>query len=366
MSRAFPRRLRSPLMALGFLALLTGMWASLVRIGWDLPRPGAHIPASHGPLMVSGFLGTLIGLERAVALGQAWAYGAPTLTGIGATALILGLPGQWLITLGSLGLVAILLAIVRRQATLFTFTMALGAVSWLAGNFLWAWGSPLFRVVPWWAGFLALTIAGERLELARLVRLSPWGRTAFVLAAGVFSAGILLTPFSFKAGIRVSGGGMTALALWLLFQDIARRTVRQPGLQRFTAISLLSGYVWLGLSGLLALSVGGEPAGPRYDAILHAFFLGFVFTMIFGHAPLIFPAVLGHPLSFRPSFYAHLALLHLSLVLRVAGDLLPWVSGRRWGGLLNVVAILVFLANTLRAGRGEDRGSGPRKEGITA
>jgi len=83
--------------------------------------------------------------------------------------------------------------------------------------------------------------------------------------------------------------------------------------------------------------------------MLHAFFLGFVFAMIFGHAPIIFPAVLRRPMPWRPAFYGHLLLLHLSLVLRVAGDLAAWPAGRRWGGLLNVAALLVFLVNTLRA-----------------
>jgi hypothetical protein len=54
---------------------------------------------------------------------------------------------------------------------------------------------------------------------------------------------------------------------------------------------------------------------------------------------------------FRPIFYLHLGLLHLSLLLRVSGDLLPWLAGRQWGGLLNVVAILLFLANTAWAVR---------------
>jgi hypothetical protein len=68
--------------------------------------------------------------------------------------------------------------------------------------------------------------------------------------------------------------------------------------------------------------------------------------MIFGHAPIIFPAVLGKPISFRITFYGHLALLHLSLSLRVIGDLAPWSQGRLWGGLLNAAVLLLFLANT--------------------
>ncbi|OGG53981.1 MAG: hypothetical protein A3F84_04790 [Candidatus Handelsmanbacteria bacterium RIFCSPLOWO2_12_FULL_64_10] len=111
-------------------------------------------------------------------------------------------------------------------------------------------------------------------------------------------------------------------------------------------LALLSGYVWLGVCGLLGLVCGGLVGGLTYDAILHAFFLGFVFSMIFGHAPVILPAVLGIPVPFRPAFYLPLALLHATLALRVASDLLGWAPGRAWGGLLNALALLSFLVNT--------------------
>jgi hypothetical protein len=76
--------------------------------------------------------------------------------------------------------------------------------------------------------------------------------------------------------------------------------------------------------------------------------------MIFGHAPIIFPAVLGMPINFHPVFYVQLVLLHLSLLLRIAADLGGWVAGRMWGGLLNEVALLLFLGTTiymLRSGK---------------
>jgi hypothetical protein len=44
-------------------------------------------------------------------------------------------------------------------------------------------------------------------------------------------------------------------------------------------------------------------------------------------------------------------LLHLSLILRVAGDLIPWYEARLWGGMLNVLVLLFFLANTALAVR---------------
>jgi hypothetical protein len=330
-------------MALGMLTLLLAMWGGLARLGWALPLPHPTLLAGHGPLMVCGFLGTLIGVERAVALGYAWPYAAPLLTAVGALALLAGLPAPPCMVLGSLGLVAVFAVILGRQPALATVTMALGALLWAVGNSVWLAGWPLAAVVPWWSGFLVLTIAGERLELSRLLRLAVLQRLAFLLAAGIFLVGLGLTSVAFAQGVRLAGVGMVALAWWLLRYDIARRTVWQTGLTRFIAVCLLSGHVWLGVGGVLSWRFGGILAGPYYDAMLHAVFIGFVFAMIFGHAPIIFPTVLGHPVSYRPTFYAPLLLLHFSLLLRLAGDLAGWLPGRLWGGLLNAIAILLFL-----------------------
>lgn len=108
------RTARFPLMALGVFALLTGLWGGLVRLGWPLPLLHPVLPVAHGPLMVCGFLGTLIGVERAVALDTFWPYAAPLLTALGVLAFLAGLPAPPLMTLGSLGLVAIFAVIVHR------------------------------------------------------------------------------------------------------------------------------------------------------------------------------------------------------------------------------------------------------------
>jgi len=310
---------------------------------------------AHGPLMVSGFLGLVIGVERAVALGRGWTYVSPLLTGLGALILISGVSGPvgpLFITLGSLGLAAVFVAIIRRHLALYTITMGLGALAWFIGDSLWLIGWPVHRVVLWWAAFLILTIAGERLELSRILRPSRASLAAFLIVTGSFLVGLVMSTIAYGLGIRLAGLGMIGLALWLLRYDVARHTVRKTGLARFIAVCLLSGYVWLAAGGVMTFVFGDVAAGPRYDAMLHAIFLGFVFSMIFGHAPIVFPAVLGVPLAYHPSFYLPLALLHLSLVLRVMGDLTLWWTGRQLGGLLNAVAIVLFLMNTIRVIRG--------------
>jgi len=334
------------------LALLGGLLAGLARLGWDVPLPRPGFSSLHGPLMVSGFLGTLISLERAVALGRPWAYAAPLLSGLGGMALLVGLPlvvAQCLLLAGSVGLGAIFLAILQRHQALYTMTMAVGSGLWIAGNLLWLAGWPIFQVVFWWAAFLLVTIAGERLELARLQQLTRSAQTLFLFLIGVLFAGLLMLGWSFTWGVRLFGAGLFGLAWWLGRYDIARRTVRQPGLTRFIAVCLLTGYVWLGISGVSAMLFGGVPVGPQYDATLHAFFLGFVFAMIFAHAPIIFPAVLGARMTYRPLFYAHVTLLQVTLLARVIGDVSGWGAGRQVGGLLNAVTLLLFLVTTVSA-----------------
>jgi len=336
------------------LALIAAGWGGLIRMGWAM-QPFAV--ADHGPLMISGFLGTLITLERAVALSSLmkkgyWAYTAPLLSILGAVALVLGMPRAFaigLMTLGSLALVIVFLVILRKQPALFTAAMTLGAGCWLVGNVLWLTGQPIYQIVYWWVDFLVLTIAGERLELTRILRHPRYTHTLFMVAVIWLIASLALTQFNLDLGVRLEGIGQIGLGLWLLRFDIARRTVKQTGMTRYIGYCLLAGYVWLLTGGVLRLTLGAVPAGPVYDALLHSVLLGFAFSMIFGHALIILPAVAQQSVPFKRLFYVHLVLLHGSLILRLIGDLASLLTLRQWGGMLNVIAILIFLGSTVYA-----------------
>lgn len=336
---------RLPLLAAGFVSLVCGVAAGLARLGWDIELPGDGLAVWHGPLMVCAFFGTVIALERAVALGAPWAYLAPLAAGAGGLAMIAGSHGLAIVSIaaGSSIFLAASCVVMMRQPQTHNACLVLGAASWLAGTLLLLAGEPPFSVTPWWIGFLVLTIAGERLELSRFMPPSPMARRFFV----AIMAGLALAPL---LGWWATGASLLLLSLWLARQDVALRTVRGKGLTRYIAVCLLAGYAWLAIASLIVLA-GADmlPGRLSYDAALHAVFLGFVFSMVFGHAPIIVPAVFRVPLPYHPAFYAPLALLHASLLLRVAADLADFPAWRGLTGAGNAAAIAVFIATMLVA-----------------
>ena len=352
-----PARGRLVLLGLGGVAFLSGVTGALILLGVWAPPGAGRLAAGHGLLMTLGFLGTLIALERAVALGRIWGYAAPLATGLGGIAIVVGAP-PWvtaaLLALGAVVFLALYVAFDRIERTLHGSVQAVGAGAWIIATVLLLTGRTVAEVVPWLAAFLVLTICGERLELSRLARLSPGARQAFVVAAALFLTGVVASVVLPDPGVRVAGLGLVALAAWLARNDVARRTIRGTGVTRFVAASLLVGYAWLTVAGLAWFTFGAAAPGPARDASLHAIFLGFVMSMVFGHAPIILPAVLRTPMPYHPGFYAHLVLLHAGLALRVfVGDVAAVSDAVRLGGVLNVVALLMFVGSSaLSAARG--------------
>jgi hypothetical protein len=145
------------------------------------------------------------------------------------------------------------------------------------------------------------------------------------------------------AGAIVFGAALLALAAWLATFDIARRTIASHGLSRYMAVALLIGYAWLGVAG--AAWIATALGQPLRDLALHALGVGFVFSMIFAHAPVILPALTGVKVHFGLHFYLPLALLHASLAIRVPGALdVTFLSA---GALGHGVAIAVFMVTLL-------------------
>jgi hypothetical protein len=348
-----PRPARLALLVLAGIALLAGLVGALLLIGTPMPAAPARFAAGHGVLMTLGFLGTLIALERAVALARPWGFAAPLAAGAGGVALVAGAPvttAAIALAIGGALLVAIYVAFSRIQPSLHGTVEAIGAGAWVVGAILVAFGQPVPLVVPWLAAFLVLTVMGERLELSAILRPSGTARAVFALAVEVYVAGVTLTLVLPEIGARLAGVGLLAIAGWAVRWDLARRTIRASGVTRYIAACLLLGYGWLAVAGAVWLVAGPVTAGPAYDTALHAVLLGFAISMVFGHAPVILPGVLRVPLPYHPAFYLHLALLHVGLLIRiVGGNLLDIPGAWRLGGTLNVIAILLFLVASVSA-----------------
>lgn len=347
-------------------ALLAGVLSGLGRLGWSaVPTPFLALAGVHGALMVGGFFGTLIGLERAVALGRGWPYLAPLCSGLASLAMIAepaSRLGPALLALAALAMTLACADVWRRQPVAHHATLTAGALSWLLGNLVWLGGASLVAAVPLWAAFLILTISGERLELSRFVPTPPHARSLFGAVVGVLMAAALIAAFVDSA-LYVYALALLLLAAWLLRYDIARRTIRSRGLTRYMAACLLSGYVWLALAALLGMAGGFAPGSPLRDAALHALLLGFVFAMVFGHAPVIVPALTRMRMRWHAGFYLPLVLLHAGLLLRVL-SLWPGDFGwRQWGALANAIVLLLFVLMVLESLYAGRVGDAQRKEG---
>ncbi len=342
------------LLILVALALLSGIAGGLLRAGrvLSLPFPTGHwlgnAAVSHGALMICGFMGTVIGIERAVAVKRHSAWLAPVASGLGGLCLLAGqtTAGAWLLAVAAVVFVGVNVVVVHRQRAAHTILLLAGALAWLTGSLLFLRRPGDASSVPWWFAFLVMTIAAERLEMTRLMRRRPGAQLSLGLLLGAMAVGAALSAFSPRAGGVLYGFSLFFLALWLGIFDIARRTVLAQGLARFMAVCLLGGYVWLAVAGL---AWTGTALGlPLRDAALHALGLGFIVSMMMGHAPVILPAIARIKLQFGSLFYVPLAALHLSLIVRLGIGLYD-PAWRGTGALLNAVAIGLFAATVVGA-----------------
>ncbi len=340
------KALRIAIFAAVPVVLLLAVFGGLARAGVAAPTTDT-IAAWHGPLFVCGFFGAVISLERAVALGLGWAYAAPALAAAGGLAILAGaglaLASGLFVAAGAV-LLAASVAVWLRQKALHTRVLAVAAGCWVAGSLAWGATGEVAVALPAWAGFLVLTIAGERLELTRLLPRSPSAKTLFLAPMVLLLLGIAIGFAMPVAGGKAVAIALAGLALWLLAFDIARVTIAQPGLARYIAACLITGYAWLVLAALLWFAAGFlfHGARPYYDAAVHAVFVGFVLSMVFGHAPVILPSVARIRIAFTPFAYAALTLLHATLALRIVGDLAGEDGWRRWGALGNALALALF------------------------
>ncbi|MCL1871512.1 MAG: hypothetical protein FWF90_14035 [Promicromonosporaceae bacterium] len=356
---------RVAVLLLAMVAALSGLDAALLRLGVAAPVRSDGLADAHGVLMVFGFLGTAITLERAVALrsGAAdrsrawWGYAAPVAAGLGSLLLVAqvaGAPlpggralpgGAWVASMGVFA--AIYLAVWRRQQSYAVLVQLLGALAGVGGAALWARGFEVAQIVPWWAGMLVLTIMGERLELARIAFLAGATEARVLAESGAVVVALVATLLAPAWGYPLLGLALGALVVDVAVHDVARRTVRATGLVRFVAVCMLAGYAWALVAALVWVVHGPVLAGFGYDVVVHSLTIGFVMSMILAHAPVIVPAIVRRPLPYHPVMWAVWGVLQGGLLVRVLSAARGAVGAWQLGGSVSVVALLAFLVVTV-------------------
>ncbi len=339
-------RLQRSALLLGIAGLVLGIVAGYHRLGWDaLPLP-ATLPPEHGALMTGSFFGTLIALERAIALRRRWAYLPAWLCGASLVGFLSGhaVGGYVLLALGGCGMAGLFGWLLRRYRY-FPFALMFSAALLFAGGWVaLAVGQPYVRALPLLMGFFVLTIVAERLELTRFVGLEQQALRWLLGLVAVLLLGIGGELFAEQW--QMLGIAVGSFGVWLLRYDVALRMAWRLGVQtshRYIAALLGLGYSWLLVT--MGLMLPGDMAGLRYDAAVHAFFVGFVFAMVFAHGIMIVPALM-HRLGYAYTAWLWIPVgaTHGGLLLRLLGDWGVAPELRLWGSWLSGAGIVLFLA----------------------
>lgn len=194
-----------------------------------------------------------------------------------------------------------------------------------------------------WMAFFVFTIVGERLNLTRFLPVTSRDRLELFMWLGGFVASLFFYHEGYEIALTIT---LIGIGQWLVRNDIARHNLYKTGSYRFLGMTLLAGYGWLMLTGLVAVLNNGSPW--LYDAVLHCFFVGFVLSMIMAHAPIIFPSLVGiNAKPYHPFMYVWVGILQVSLLMRIVGDLSQNLPFRQWGGLFNGFAFLGYLITVI-------------------
>lgn len=351
------------------LAALLGLVAALIRA--DLVHPSGKVPLAdlHGGLMVYGFLGSAIGLERAVAYRSGgsgkprWGFLAPALGLVGSLLgilvmvssalgfapgwarieLLAGIP--W--TLSMLVLTAVYMGIWCRQASAEVLIQVLGSLVGLVGAAGWVGGLDPAVLAPSWLLFLVLTIVGERVELARAVF------SDIRLESGILGLGLLvvlmllvqsLTP---RVGYPLLGLSLAVLLLVMVGHDVAKATFRHGGLPGFMGTCMLSAYAWGLLAALIWMVAPLDSQTYWGDMALHALAIGFIMTMVIAHVCMIVPSVIRRPLPFHPLLWVAWGLMQVGLLVRLLGTVRLLTPMWKVGNALNVLGMLAMMATVV-------------------
>lgn len=314
-----------------FFLLILGMTSGLAR-GGALNLPS--LSEKHFIIFLYGFFGSLLSLERAFGFSLKYLFITPALTLLG-TILYIWLENPYLIIPGALLFILPNLRVFITSKSFFSSGFILSAILFITGAIFFASGyyyqSAIALVL-----FLVFYILSERAELIKIIGLGKNGILFLSLASIMSVTGLIISLKDLISGIQISFGSIAAITVWFMRNDIARKTIKMKGIVKFSAISVLSAYFWLLIGSLLISFFGMNLWGEG----VHSITLGFVFSMIFAHAPSIFPSMMRLKFQFSPILYIPLLFLNISVALRNISYLTPKIKKSTL--LLNSIAIISF------------------------
>ncbi len=201
--------------------------------------------------------------------------------------------------------------------------------------------------------FPAATILVERLEMSLnfhkvAAKIALWLLIAW---CAVWNLAVWWKHLS----LTVLGAATFLVAIAAITQD---RSLRISGatsrMHRFLQRALFVSYAWLILGSLAMMLSGYLPGAVVKDILFHTMGLGFIFTMILAHAPLILPAALGK-LPAQSAPLLPFVVFQLMTVLRIGADLnvaqMPvfWMWTGWITGVLHTLSFLAYVALLARS-----------------
>jgi hypothetical protein len=193
-------------------------------------------------------------------------------------------------------------------------------------------------------------IAVERLEMSMLFRKRSARFVLFALIAWCFLW--ILTTWQGVPNLTTMGVVTLILVASLVFHDSVlhvSRTHAGHGLHRFLRSALILAYLWL-FAGAVVMTAWAQFSPAIFkDVLFHLFALGFIFTMILGHAPLILPAALGMP-PLQKAPVIPFVIFQGATFFRILGDFsltrsIPFWQWSGWiTGIINVLSFFAYIA----------------------
>ncbi|WP_425391127.1 hypothetical protein [Ekhidna sp.] len=316
------------LVAIGIpVFLILGLFTGLSRFGL------IHFPLSfhHGVLMLNGFAGGVITVERLLSKpNDRWILIGLILLISGLTLYLMGFEFGLLLVAANIAILFLkeTYVLIEKQSQNGVYQLV-GLLSWFIGNLKFYQNGFYPAAVPFFIVFILMLIVGTRLS-----KMGKEDVISLVLSLALF--------FSFWLGFHGYGQAIYGVGLALLGIRLAYLEIKNGSKH---LLALVVAYCWLLITGISSLF--SDHILYSYDLVLHALFLGFFFSMIFINAPDALLKKLGlEELKTFPNLWV--IFLSIGLIARlIIGDLFQIQLARNIGGILNLLAIILYASSLL-------------------